>query len=211
MIRDRKKQHKDFMLLCGVYIILIVIGFMLPFFSDPEYSISKHTLYELGAQKTSYNWIMNVVLILLGLITFANGFRILQKQRIQLLILLVFCVSLLLSAIYLSAPINRKFVFDSFQNEMHSVFSIITGISFCVYSLVISFAARWKSQKLIALFVGIFTLIGSFLMFIHSDYRGIYQRGIFIIAFGWILYSFKYYEYVYAKKEYFKLIKENQK
>ncbi|SEL07442.1 hypothetical membrane protein [Aquimarina amphilecti] len=207
----RKKQYKDHPFLCGLYITLIVIAFILPFFSDPEYSISKHTLYELGAQKTPYNWIMNFVLILLGLISFVNGFRILQKQRVQLLILLVFCLSLVLSAIFLSAPIDRKLVFDSFQNEIHSVFSIITGISFCAYSLVISFAARWRSQKLMALFVGIITLIGSFLMFIHSDYRGIYQRGIFMITFGWILYSFKYYEYVYAKKEYFKLIKENQK
>ncbi|WP_299215310.1 DUF998 domain-containing protein [uncultured Aquimarina sp.] len=208
---NTKNLEKSYVLFLVVYIIMILTGFILPFFSDPEYVMSKNTLSELGAQNTPNNWIMNFVFILLGFVTFINGFNVIGKHRVQIFVLLVFCLSFILTGIFMHAPIDRGVVYDSFQNEMHSVFSTITGISFCTYCLVVSFITRWKNQKLIAISVGAIALILSYLMVIHSDYSGLYQRGIFIMAFGWILYSFKFYEYVFTKKEYFQLINRNQK
>jgi len=51
----------------------------------------------------------------------------LEKHHLQLIVLFVFCVSFLLTTIFLSAPIDRKLIFDSFQNEMNSIFLTITG------------------------------------------------------------------------------------
>jgi len=201
----------SYLIFCIAYVMMILAAFLLPFFSDPEYLISENTLSELGAQNTRSNWIMNFIFILLGFIIFINGFKVLDGFRLQTAVLLVFCISLLLTGIFLNAPINRELTFDLYQNEMHSFFSTLTGISFCAYCLTISFIARWRNQKLLAIFVGAIALTLSYLMFIHSDYRGLYQRGIFIIAFGWILYSFKFYEYVFTKKEYFELLNKNQK
>lgn len=208
---NTKNSEKSYVLFLVVYILMILTGFILPFFSDPQYVISKNTLSELGAQNTPNNWIMNFVFILLGFITFINGFKVVGKHRVQIFALLVFCLSFILTGIFMHAPIDRGVVYDSFQNEMHSVFSTITGISFCTYCLVVSFIIRWKYQKIMAISVGIIALIVSYLMVVHSDYRGLYQRGIFIMAFGWILYSFKFYEYVFTKKEYFQLINRNRK
>ncbi|WP_298317358.1 DUF998 domain-containing protein [uncultured Aquimarina sp.] len=208
---NTKNLEKSYVLFLVVYILMILTGFILPFFSDPQYVISKNTLSELGAQNTSNNWIMNFVFILLGFITFINGFKVVGKHRVQIFALLVFCLSFVLTGIFMHAPIDRGVVYDSFQNEMHSVFSTITGISFCTYCLVVSFIIRWKHQKIMTISVGIIALIVSYLMVVHSDYRGLYQRGIFIMAFGWILYSFKFYEYVFTKKEYFQLINRNRK
>ncbi|MHA7059858.1 DUF998 domain-containing protein [Aquimarina sp. M1] len=188
---------------------MILIAFILPFFSDPGYLILENTLGELGAQKTPNNWIMNIVFIMLSTITFIFGFRQLKDYHLQMLVLLIFCISLFLTAVFLHAPIDRRLVYDPFQNEMHAVFSTIAGVSFCSYCLVVSFVTRWKNQKLIAIGVGVIALFLSYLMFMHSDCRGLYQRGIFIIAFGWMLYSFKNYEYVFTKKEYFKLLNRN--
>ncbi len=192
-----------------MYGMMILAAFLLPFFSDPEYLMLENTLSELGAQNTPNNWIMNFIFILLGLITFINGFKVLDGFQLQVLVLLIFCVSLVLTAMFMHAPIDRGVVYDSFQNEMHSVFSTITGISFCTYCLVVSFITRWKKQKLLAISVGILVFIVSYLMVVHSDYRGLYERGVYIIAFGWILYSYKFYEYVFTKKEYFQLINKN--
>ncbi len=208
---DMKLLEKSCVLFWVVYIIMILTAFILPFFSAPGYSLSQNTLSELGAQNTPYNWMMNFVFILLAFVTFINGFKVLGEYHIQIFVLLIFCISLVLTGIFMHAPIDRGVVYDSFQNEMHSVFSTITGISFCTYCLIVSFITRWRTQKLIALGVGVIALLLSYLMFIHSDYRGLYQRGIFIIAFGWMLYSFKFYEYVFTKKEYFQLINRNQK
>ncbi|AXT51068.1 DUF998 domain-containing protein [Aquimarina sp. BL5] len=208
---NTKNSEKSYVLFLVVYILMILTGFILPFFSDPDYLISENTLSELGAQNTPNNWIMNFVFILLGFITFINGFKVVGKHRVQIFALFIFCLSFVLTGIFMHAPIDRGVVYDSFQNEMHSVFSTITGISFCTYCLVVSFIIRWRYQKIMAISVGIIALIVSYLMIVHSDYRGLYQRGIFIMAFGWILYSFKFYEYVFTKKEYFQLINRNGK
>ncbi|KAA1247541.1 DUF998 domain-containing protein [Aquimarina sp. RZ0] len=206
-----KQTKSSYLFFLIIYAMLLLAAFILPFFTDREYSLLKNTLSELGAQNTPYNWIMNFIFILLGFITFINGFKILHKHHLQTLLLLVFCISLVLTGIFLSAPLNRELVFDSFQNEMHAIFSTINGVSFFIYALSISFIARWSEQKMASIVIGIIVLILSYSIFIHSGYRGIYHRGIFIIAFGWILYSFKFYEFTISKKEYFKILNRKSK
>ncbi|WP_344925449.1 DUF998 domain-containing protein [Aquimarina addita] len=203
-------MKSSYFLLLVVYIVLILVSFLLPFYTAPGYSIISHTLSELGAQNTPNNWMMNFVFILLSFITLIHGFKILGNHPLQIIVLFIFCTSLLLTGIYLSAPIYRRLPFDSFQDEMHSIFSTTTGVSFFIYCLVISYIARWRKQKILAIIVGITTFILSYSMFIHAPYSGLYQRGIFIIAFGWILYSFKYYDLLFSKKEYFNLVNKKK-
>lgn len=100
---------------------MILVSFIVPFYTNPGYSIIEHTLSELGTQNTQNNWIMNSILILLSFVTLINGFKILENHPLQMLVLLMFCISLLLTGIYLSAPINHRLTFDSYENEMHSI------------------------------------------------------------------------------------------
>lgn len=209
MNRETRNIKHSYLFFVILYITMIIVSFILPFFTSPEYSIVENSLSELGAQNTPYNWIMNGVLMMLSTIIFIHGILVFKDFHLQILVLFIFCISFFLTAVFLHAPIHSRLIYDVYQNEMHSVFSTITGVSFCMYCLVISFITRWKKQKLIAIAVGISTMLLSYLVFIHSDYRGLYQRAIFIMGFGWMLYSFKYYDYIFTKKEYFKIIKRN--
>ena len=53
-------------LLPAAVIMLILVMFILPFFSFPGYSIIKNTTSHLGAQGAQHAWIMNTVFIFLG-------------------------------------------------------------------------------------------------------------------------------------------------
>lgn len=206
MNRSVIDKKNNYLLFVIIYILMILTGCIVPFFSNIEYSIVRNSLSELGAQNTKHSWIMNAVIIALSLVTFMNGIKIIGKHHLQLFVVSIFCTSHILTGIFSSAPIDRELGFNSFQNEMHSVFSIITGVFFFAFCITISFIARWKNQKLLALTIGVIVLLLSYAMFVHSDYRGLYQRGIFMIAFGWILYSFKFYEYTITKKEHLKTL-----
>ena len=110
-----------------------------------------------------------------------------------------------MTAIYLHAPINYKLPFDIYENEMHSIFSTTTGIMFCTFCAAISFIVKTKQQIILSVVVGMIALLLSYSMFIHSDYRGLYQRAIFIIAFGWFLYVFKKYKFLKLSNSWIKL------
>lgn len=188
-----------------IYFILILAAFILPVFTLEGYTLSENTLSELGAQHTPYNWVINSIFISLSIATITAGYPGLKKFHFQLIFLLLFCISFFMTAICLQAPIDRTIPFDSFHNELHSIFSILTGITFCIFSISISFIAKKKQHKIMAVFICVVAIVLSYSMFIHSEWRGIYQRGIFILAFGWLQYSFLFYEYIPTKKSILKL------
>ena len=63
----------------AVYILMLLVIFILPFFSFEEYSIFKNTTSHLGAQNAPYAWVMNVVFALLGIASIADGWLRLSK------------------------------------------------------------------------------------------------------------------------------------
>ncbi|MBQ4819668.1 DUF998 domain-containing protein [Aquimarina sp. MMG016] len=191
-----------------LYLVMILASFILPFFTAPKYTILENTLSELGAQNTPYNWVMNIIFMALSCITIITGYQRLKGFYLQIILLFVFAISFFLTSVYQHAPINRALAFNSYENELHSMFSTLTGISFCVYSVTISFIAQKRNHKILAILIGIIALVLSYSMFIHSDYRGIYQRVIFILAFGWLLYSFEFYTFMMTKKSILKLLKK---
>ncbi|TPN87494.1 DUF998 domain-containing protein [Aquimarina algicola] len=190
-----------------VYILMIIVSIILPFFTTEGYSIFKNTLSELGAQNTSYNWVINIVFIALSCITIIVGITHLKGYYISLILLFLFIISFFMTAIFLHAPIDTSLDFNHFEDELHSVFSTATGIFFCIYSLSVSFITKKFDHKILSILVSLVALILSYSMFVHSDFRGIYQRGIFIMAFGWLLYAFKNYTYLDPKNRILKLKK----
>ena len=189
-------MRQSYTLFLATYLIMVLSIFILPFFSAPSYSIVQNTLSELGAQNTPNNWIINLIFMSLSVFTAINGIKVLKGFPFQIILLLLFTISLFITAVYLHAPINHKIPFNSNENEIHSIFSTTTGIMFCTFCVAISFIVKTKQQIVLSLIIGIIALILSYSMFVHSDYRGLYQRGIFISVFGWFLYVFKKYKFL---------------
>ncbi|MDY8134944.1 DUF998 domain-containing protein [Aquimarina sp. 2201CG5-10] len=189
----------------AIYLLLILVAFLLPSFTISGYSITEHTLSQLGAQQTHNNWVMNLIFIMLSCITIVIGCKILNGFYLQLLLLLLFSISLFMSAICLDTPIDQNLNYDDFHSELHSIFSIATKISLIVYCISVSFIVKRRIHIIITILMSSIILMLTYLMFTNPEKKGIYDRAIFISAFGWLFYSFKFYTFIKPRKSILKL------
>jgi len=172
----------------AVYILMIGVAFILPFFSSESYSIIQHSLSELGAQATPGNWIMNGVFILLSIATVLLGTKALRRFWLPLYLLYFFAIALFLTAIYRHAPINGS-TFLEREDLLHTVFSFVTGTTFTIFCVAVAFVIKEKIPRASAIFMCTLSIGLPLLMLMYPDYQGIFQRILFITAFGWLFYS----------------------
>lgn len=172
------------------YLILLLVIFILPFYSVESYSILLNTTSHLGAQHAPYAWVMNTTFILLGIGSMLSGWNYLKGYGFHKLALLLFGLSLIGAAIYQHAPIVAGTVFDAKEDNMHSVFSSLTGASFTVFAMSTAFILKHRTAKISAISVSVLAVLLSVLIFTVPEYRGIWQRVLFIVAFGWLIVLF---------------------
>jgi len=171
-----------------VYILMVLTAFVLPFFSSEEYSIVGNSLSELGAQSTPGNWIMNGVFILLSIVTILLGSKVLRRFWIPLYLLFFFAIALGFTAIYRHAPITDSYFLEG-EHITHSIFSMITGVAFSAYCIAIVFTISKSIDKALAFLMFSIAIGLSLFMVTFPQYRGVFQRTLFITAFAWIFYS----------------------
>jgi hypothetical membrane protein len=172
------------------YLILLLVIFILPFYSVESYSILQNTTSHLGAQHAPYAWVMNTTFVLLGIGSMLSGWPYLKGYGFHKLALLLFGFSLIGAAIYQHAPIVAGVAFDAKEDRMHSLFSSLTGASFTVFAMSAAFMLRHRTAKISALLVGVLAVLLSVLIFTVPEFRGIWQRALFIVAFGWLIVLF---------------------
>ena len=172
------------------YLILLLVIFIVPFYSVESYSILQNTTSHLGAQHAPYAWIMNTTFILLGLGSMLSGWPYLKGYGFHKLALLLFGFSLIGAAIYQHAPIVADVAFDAEEDRMHSIFSSLTGASFTVFAMSAAFILRHRTAKVSAVTVGVLAVLLSVLIFTVPEFRGIWQRAMFLITFGWLIVLF---------------------
>ncbi len=180
----------------GTYILMLLVIFILPFYSLENYTILKNTTSHLGAQNTPNSWIMNITFIMLGVTSIWTGWRFLGQYWFQKATLMVFGIALSMTAIFQHAPIDASLGFSVQEDQMHSLFANITGFSFSIFAISIGFITERKKHKIWAFTVTLLAPLLSALMFFkHTEsWMGIWQRCIFIGMFGWMIYAFTNYE-----------------
>jgi len=183
-------MNNSFSYLMFPYLLMLLVIFILPFYSVESYSILQNTISHLGAQHAPYAWVMNTTFVLLGLGSMLSGWSYLKGYGFHKLTLLIFGFSLIGAAIYQHAPIVAGVAFDAEEDRMHSIFSSLTGVSFTVFAMSAAFILRYRTAKIWALSVGVLAVLLSVLIFTVPEYRGIWQRAMFIIAFGWLIVLF---------------------
>lgn len=170
---------------------MLVVIFVLPFFSAETYSIVKNTTSQLGAQNTPNSWMMNLVFVLLGLGSILGGWNILKGYWFHRVVLAVFGFSLILTAFYHHAPINPETNYDKVEDQLHSLFATITGFSFTMFSISTAFILRNKFERIFAIGIGVLATFLTFLLFNVDEFSGIWQRLIFITSFLWMIHIFR--------------------
>ncbi|MDH3227457.1 MAG: DUF998 domain-containing protein [Thermoleophilia bacterium] len=176
-------------MLIPVYVLLLLVMFVLPFFSVDEYSIREHTLSELGAQGAPHAWAMNLVFGALGLASVADGWPRLPGLWFHRLALLLFGLALVFVAIFQHAPIPADAPVSAREDEWHSNFSGLVGMSFVAFAVASAFGSSGRGRSL-GPAAGAFAMAMSFLIFSVPDYAGVWQRLMFGVSFAWLILVF---------------------
>lgn len=189
----RKKMRKinNLRYILPVYLLLLLVMFILPFYSAEGYLISKNTTSHLGAQNTPNAWIMNITFSLLGLACMVEAWFHLKKLWFQKILLSIFGLALIFIAIFQHAPIVEGIPYSELEDNLHSVFALAVGFSFTVFAFSIGFFEKRKIEKIFAISVGLIAPGLSLLIFYVADYSGLWQRMIFIITFAWLIFLFE--------------------
>lgn len=176
--------------LCVAYSLLIVVMFVLPFYSVEGYSILRNTTSHLGAQKTPNALIMNIVFVLLGITCILEAWRYLRDYWVQKILLSIFAIGLILVAFFRHAPIMTDTLYNINEDALHSLFASMIGFSFTLFTITAAFIEKTIARRLLALFLGLSAMGFSYLMFTHQSLAGLWQRLMFMVSFGWLLFFF---------------------
>ena len=177
------------------YALLVLVMFVLPYFSFEGYSMTSNSLSDLGAQATPGNWAMNTVFIMLAIVTAWLASKTLRPYWLPLYLLYFFSISLFFTGIYQHAPIDTEMLLWEREHITHSVFSIITGFSFSVYCLIIALRLKKAKEKASAFIMLVLAVSLSLLMLNFPEYKGVFQRILFLTAFAWLFYSLVLFDF----------------
>ena len=185
------RHVKQVRVLLPVYVLMLAVIFALPRFSVVGYSIVKNTTSQLGAQSAPNAWVMNIIFVLLGAASIFGGWAKLREYWFHRIILTIFGVSLILTAVFQHAPIKAGVPFDLQEDRLHSLFSSACGFSFAVFAVSAAFVEVTAKRRMLAVMTGVSATFLSFLMFNVAEYAGIWQRLIFILSFVWLMFFFE--------------------
>jgi len=188
---EKMKRIENKRYLLPVYCLLLLVMFILPYYSAEGYSILKNTTSQLGAQNTPNAWIMNLTFCLLGIACIFEAWLYLKGFWIHKILLTIFGTGLLLTAIFQHAPIVEGMPFRDFENTLHSLFATIVGFSFTLFAVSAAFIEENNSKRVLAVLAGLIAMGLSILMFNVTDYAGLWQRLIFMISFAWLIFFFE--------------------
>ena len=183
----KNSKFFDFRFLLYAFILLLIVMFVLPFYSADTYSIVRNTTSQLGAQSTKNAWIMNATFILVGISCIIEAWLHLGNFWFQKILLNIFGLGLICTAIFHHAPVTEGVIFSAREDDLHSVVSSIVGITFIIYAISSAFIEKTTRNRTIDILVGLAASLFSFLMLTLPDYAGIWQRTMFIISFVWLI------------------------
>lgn len=169
-------------------LLLVAVMYLLPRWSFAHYSLLEHTTSHLGAQESPNAWVMNVTYILTGVAVLLAGWHKLAHAPLALLALGVFAVSLVLCGFYRHEPVVEALDANHFEARRHSLFATTTGVGFVAFALAMVFISETRRDRVLAAAAGALATLLSLAMVAWPDLMGLFQRTMFLMAFGWLVY-----------------------
>jgi hypothetical membrane protein len=192
-ITDQKTGRKKagIILFEGVYLLMLLAMFMLPFYIVPDYSIIRNTLSELGAQSSPASWIINSIFAALALISVISGWRCFEGFDFHRIMLILFGISLTLAAFYSQAHVIHNIHYSISVDGLHSFFASTTWMAFIILAFSTALIQEKQADRNLAISTGLSAILLSLLVSEADKTAGIWQRLLFIISFGWMIYTFR--------------------
>ena len=185
-----KKKAKINLIVIACIMMLLAM-FILPLFMGPDHSITRNTVSDQGAQNSAGAWIINSILVALAFSSVISGWGFYKGFVFHRVILVLFGVSIVLSAIFNNAPVNPEIHYNINEEGWHKYFACITWIFFVILAFSTALILKKQADISLALMAGISAVLLSLLSSEAEQTAGIWQRLLFIISFGWLIYTLK--------------------
>jgi len=187
----KERSSTGIILLIAASIILFPAMFILPFINEPAHSLIRNTLSQLGAQSSRCSWIMNSIILLLSFSSLISGWECFKGFSFHRFILVLFAVSLALSAIFNNAPETPDTNHNISEAGWQLYFSSTAWLTFII--LAFSTATVLENQKFrhLAIFTGLLAILLMLLVTEAPETGGNWERLLFIISVGWMISTFR--------------------
>jgi hypothetical protein len=185
-----KKKAKLYLLVTACILMLLAM-FLLPIFIRPDQSIIRNTISDLGAQNSAGAWIINSILIVIAFSSLISVWECFKGFAFQRVILLFFVISIVLSAFFNNAPVNPSVPCNISEDGWHKYFAGITWIAFTILTFSTTMTIKKQTDRSLALITAISVILLSLLSSEAEQTAGIWQRLLYIISFGWLIYILK--------------------
>jgi hypothetical membrane protein len=189
-IINRITMRMELTVLVTASALLLIVMFVLPLIGMPEYSVIQNTLSDLGAQSAPYAWVTNFIFILLAAGAVIAGWRYYDGHLFHRIILLIFGLSLTLAALLNDAPVGKTAHYNTGEAGWHAYFESTSLLAFIILSLSTTLMRERQGGRILSVASGILVIFLSVLMSETDHLAGVFQRLIFIIMSGWLIYTF---------------------
>ena len=176
------------------YFIAVIV--LAHFFVPPLYDWTQNTVSDLASQGHTYKWIMQTGFIGFGLLlTWGVIFHFAKNRRAYfLLFVAVYGLSILMSGIFCTMPIDPFMSYSVSESKLHSMFATIAGVAMSLgifWQVIVSLnqRERWTRIAFFVLVIGISGLFGLAENHILMLDKGIVQRVLYLVGLAWLVYE----------------------
>lgn len=177
-----------------VYFIAVIV--LAHFFVPPMYDWRQNTISDLASQGHTYKWIMQAGFIGFGLLLTWGVTSHFNKNRRAyfLLFVAVYGLSILMSGIFCTAPVDPSMTYSMSEAKLHSMFATIAGIAMSLgilwqFAVSSNHRQRWTRFAFFILVIGISGLFGLAENHLLMIDKGIVQRILYLVGLAWLVYE----------------------
>ena len=178
-----------------IYFVAVIV--IAHFFAPPGYRWTRNTVSDLAAQGLKYQWIMQAGFIGFGVLLnlgFILKFIDARKVSYPDLLIMLYGLAILLSGFFSTAPFLEGVKYSEQESKLHSLFATVAGVCFTLGILIRLLTAvtpgeRWLHIVFLILVMGISLTFGLAENGTLALGKGIIQRSLYLISFGWLLIS----------------------
>ncbi len=187
------KDERKTLYLPYVFIGLFIAIFLLPLISFPEYSIIANTTSHLGSQGAPYNWVVNSIFIIVGVMVIMDGNYAFKHLYFQRVCMIVFGIGLIGSGLF-----PHRSLLDGSSNltldYLHTLFSTLSVVTFAILAFSFIFVFEDKRLRWLAGAMFLVVIIAPTLMLYIGSVQGIVQRIMMLFGFVWLMLMHEYFK-----------------
>ena len=191
--RNRKRPAKEIgaAVLSVTYFLMLPAMFVLPLISAADHSIAENTMYELADQSIFASVIIHVIIMVLAAGLVVTGWLWYKGFIFQKIFLLLFGLSLIMTALVSLHGMVTNVTQYRGKIGWYSYFINTAWLTFIILALSTSSILNNSSGRFWSVIAGLSGLLLTILVYEAEFAAGIWQRLLFIISFGWMIYTFR--------------------